>query len=93
MVNNLIKAMEDKELNAKYDGYSSCPVFVGDGKLMLIEFKYGNVGMETFSSDIQLKPNQVFYQMKKHVFPRVYFDHMTKGRWFGKSSFFKPNYH
>lgn len=40
--------MENKELKAKYDGYSSCPVFVGDSKLMLIEFKYDNLPAETF---------------------------------------------
>ena len=24
----------------KYDGYSSCPIYVGDKKLMLVEFNY-----------------------------------------------------
>ena len=50
VVNNLIKTLEGRELNAFYDGYSSCPVFVGDSKLLLIEFKYGNVAHETFSA-------------------------------------------
>jgi hypothetical protein len=36
---------------AKYDGYASCPLFVGDGKLMMIEFKYGGVADETFVQD------------------------------------------
>lgn len=36
-----------KELG-KYDGYASCPLFVGDGKLMMIEFKYGGIADETF---------------------------------------------
>ena len=34
-----------------YNGYSSCPLFVGDGKLMLVEFKYGGVSDETFLHD------------------------------------------
>ena len=41
--------LDKKELNAHYDGYQSCPVFTGDGKLMLIEFKYGAQSAETFS--------------------------------------------
>jgi len=35
--------------NSTYDGYASCPIFVGDKKLMLAEFKYGGVPAETFS--------------------------------------------
>jgi sulfide:quinone oxidoreductase len=42
IVHNLVKQMEGQYLNANYDGYSSCPMFVGDKKLMLIEFKYDN---------------------------------------------------
>jgi hypothetical protein len=34
-----------------YNGYSSFPLFVGDGKLMLVEFKYGGVSDETFLHD------------------------------------------
>jgi NADPH-dependent 2,4-dienoyl-CoA reductase/sulfur reductase-like enzyme len=49
LVHNLIQAKDKKDLTAKYDGYSSCPVFVGDGKLLLIEFKYGGVADETFT--------------------------------------------
>ena len=90
LVNNLIKAADEQPLNAAYDGYNSCPVFVGDDKLLLIEFKYGNVPSETFSGSWQLKPNHLFYQMKKEMFPRVYFDMMPKGRWFGKDACFKP---
>ena len=40
--------MENKDLNAKYNGYNSCPMFVGDKKLMMIEFKYENLPAETF---------------------------------------------
>lgn len=36
---------------AEYDGYNSCPLFVGDNKLMLIEFEYGNKSKTTFYAD------------------------------------------
>ena len=43
--------MEKRELNGKYYGYSSCPVFVGDNKLILIEFKYDQIPDETSNVD------------------------------------------
>ncbi len=30
-----------EKLPGNYDGYASCPLFVGNGKLLLAEFKYG----------------------------------------------------
>ena len=57
LVHNLIKQHEGQQLTGSYDGYQSCPLFVGDKKLMLIEFKYGNQPAETFSSSMQTEPN------------------------------------
>lgn len=42
VVNNIIRQMDKLYLNGSYNGYQSCPVFVGDKKLMMIEFKYEN---------------------------------------------------
>ena len=92
LVHNLVRALEKKDLNAHYDGYQSCPVFTGDGKLMLIEFKYGAQPAETFSDRYQTEPNEFFYFMKKEIFPHVYFNYMPKGRWFGKNAIFKPSF-
>ena len=90
LVHNLLKVLDNEKLSGTYDGYSSCPVFTGDGKLLLIEFKYNGVPAETFSGNIQVKPRSSFYYMKKEVFPRVYYDMMPQGRWFGKNMCFKP---
>ena len=38
-------------LPSEYEGYASCPLFTGDGKLMLAEFKYGGIVDETFFND------------------------------------------
>jgi eukaryotic sulfide quinone oxidoreductase len=62
-------------MNAKYEGYSSCPLFVGDKKLMLMEFKYGDQPNETFSNN-QQKPNWPFYMLKKHALPSAYWNYM-----------------
>ena len=74
-----------------YNGYSSCPLFVGDNKLMLMEFKYGAEADETFSTK-QDVPNKSFYWLKKHFFPYVYWQFMPQGKWFGKSGLSKPSY-
>lgn len=91
VVNNMLRQIESQGLNARYDGYQSCPVFTGDKNLMLIEFKYNNQPKETFYEG-QTEPNKTFYFMKKHIFPRVYFNLMPKGLWFGKNTVFKPKF-
>lgn len=42
MVHNMRRVMAGKAPNATYDGYASCPIVTGRGKLILAEFKYGN---------------------------------------------------
>jgi len=44
VVENLISLMEGKELKAKYNGYTVCPVITDIGKVMLAEFKWGPDG-------------------------------------------------
>lgn len=81
VVHNLLKEMALSEGGQKkYHGYSSCPVFVGDDKLMLIEFAYGAKAQTTFFKD-QTKPNHFFYRLKKNLFPAVYWNLMPRGLW------------
>lgn len=92
LVNNIIRQMDKKNLNGHYNGYQSCPIFVGDKKLMMIEFKYENQPNETFYSR-QTEPNHFFYYLKKEVFPRVYFNLVPKGLWYGRNGIFKPKFY
>ena len=64
--------------SASYSGYSSCPLFVGDRKLMLLEFKYGDTADETFSNKQEV-PNAFFFWLKKAFFPFVYWRYMPSG--------------
>ena len=48
VVHNIQRALEKQSINAKYHGYSSCPLYTGDKKLMLMEFKYGGIPDESF---------------------------------------------
>ena len=73
-------------LPSEYEGYASCPLFVGDGKLMLAEFKYGGVVDETFFNN-QEKPRRIFYYIKKYFFPTVYWHAVPRGLWGGRKGF------
>lgn len=43
VVNNLVSAMEGKELNEYFDGYTVCPIKTGYGKIMMAEFNYEGI--------------------------------------------------
>lgn len=85
MVKNMLLAMDGKEPQSTYDGYTSCPLVTGYGKVMLAEFKYAGVPKETFGSILgdQAVPRRAFYYLKKDFFPWVYYQSMVKGTWGG----------
>ena len=81
-----ILAMIEKELitDMKYNGYSSCPLVTGYGKMVLAEFDYDN----KFTPDPKLKQMLVFdsskelwrmWILKKYVLPYLYWNKMMKG--------------
>ena len=75
---NILYAMNNEPLAAKYDGYSSCPIVTGYGSLILAEFDYDNYPVETFPFD-QSKERLSMYLMKKHMLPALYWNGMLKG--------------
>ncbi|KIW56520.1 hypothetical protein PV05_05178 [Exophiala xenobiotica] len=86
LVQNLVASMEGKEPEAKYDGYTSCPLLTEYGKVMLAEFKYGGVPKETFGNMLgidQATPRRAFYHLKKDFFPWIYQKSHVKGTWHG----------
>lgn len=91
LVNNLFKMIDGKPLNAKYYGYSSCPIFVGNNKLLLCEFKYDGVLDESFPN-LQNSPSRLLFLAKKYFFPRVYLHLIKRGWWFGRNLIFRPNF-
>ena len=64
---------------ARYDGYTSCPVVTGYGKLILAEFDYSKGPTETFPFD-QRKERRSMYLLKAYVLPRLYWNGMLRGR-------------
>ena len=79
VVNNILAAMANKAMPASYDGYTSCPLVTGYGKLVLAEFDYDNKPQETFPID-QSKERWSMYQLKREVLPRLYWNFILRGR-------------
>lgn len=86
VIDNIFKLMKEKEAdNASYNGYSSCPLITGYGKMILAEFDYDN----NFTPDPKLKQMLVFdsskehyrlWLLKKYVLPYLYWNKMLKGK-------------
>lgn len=74
--------MKGLPLDAKYDGYASCPLVTGVGKCILAEFDYNLTPLETFPFD-QNKESLLMYIMKKDAMPMLYWHLMLKGWWNG----------
>jgi sulfide:quinone oxidoreductase len=79
LVKNLLAYMEGKPLTASYNGYSSCPVVTGYGKLVLCEFDYNNKPTETFPFD-QSKERWTMYQLKRRILPWLYWHKILPGK-------------
>ncbi len=86
LVDNLLKLLNEKKVdNMTYDGYSSCPLVTGYGKMTLAEFDYkGN-----FTPDPKLKQMLIFdsdkehwrlWMLKKYGLPYLYWNKMLKGK-------------
>jgi sulfide:quinone oxidoreductase len=79
LVRNLLAAMSGKPCDAAYDGYTSCPVVTGYGRMVLAEFDYDNKPKESFPID-QSKERYSMWLLKTQVLPRLYWYGMLRGR-------------
>jgi sulfide:quinone oxidoreductase len=79
LVSNLAAAMQQRPLSASYDGYTSCPLVTGYGRLILAEFDYDLNPKETFPFD-QAKERLSMYLLKKYVMPHIYWQGLIAGR-------------
>lgn len=85
VVENISRLINNESLSSKeYNGYSSCPLVTGYGKMVLAEFDYeGN-----FTPDPKLKrmlisdsskEHRRLWWLKKYILPRLYWNKMLKG--------------
>ncbi len=79
VVANILSCLANLEPEARYDGYTSCPLVTGYKNLILAEFDYALKPQETFPFD-QSEERYSMYLFKKHVIPLLYWEGMLKGR-------------
>lgn len=81
VVNNLLQLMHDGEITdpKEYNGYASCPLVTGYGKLVLAEFDYNNEPDPSFSFDTS-QERYSMYALKAYGLPQMYWHGMLRGR-------------
>jgi sulfide:quinone oxidoreductase len=81
VVHNLRQLMEEGRISRPklYDGYSSCPLITGYGKLVLAEFDFDNRPLPSFPFDTT-QERYSMYAMKTYVLPEFYWNGMLRGR-------------
>jgi sulfide:quinone oxidoreductase len=80
LVENLMAVRRGLPLSARYDGYASCPLVTGYGRLVLAEFGYDGVILETMPFD-QSQERYSMWATKAYALPRMYWHGMLRGRW------------
>ena len=84
VVGNIYHLINNKQLDNKiYEGYSSCPLITGYGRMLLAEFKYNNVrdSDPLLSKFFNLtKPSWFMWILKKYILPFLYWNRMLRGK-------------
>ena len=76
---NVADLIAGKPMPKTYNGYTSCPLVTGYGRLILAEFDYDKQPDETFWFD-QSKERWSMYMLKKVGLPILYWSGMLRGR-------------
>lgn len=86
VIENIKRLNQSGKISDKtYNGYSSCPLVTGYGKMVLAEFDYDN----NFTPDPKLKQMLIFdsskqlkrlWWLKKYILPYLYWNKMLKGK-------------
>ncbi len=83
LVDHLLAEIKKRTSELSYDGYSSCPIVTGYGKMLLCEFDYDNKRQsDPFLSKIfdTTKDSWPMWILKKYGLPYLYWNQMMKGR-------------
>jgi sulfide:quinone oxidoreductase len=81
--NLLAQIKHEKQPEEQYEGYSSCPIVTGYGKMLLAEFKYDNIrdSDPIITKFIDTTKEQwSMWLLKKYGLPWMYWNLMLKGK-------------
>lgn len=81
VVHNLLSLIKNGVIKepVSYNGYGSCPLVTGYGKLVLAEFDYDNNPTPSFPFINQAKEHYSMWLMKKYALPFMYWNMMLRG--------------
>jgi sulfide:quinone oxidoreductase len=82
VVKNLLASVEAKSssLPDKYNGYTSCPLITGYGKIVLAEFDHDNKFLPTFPLD-PTKERYSMWLLIRYIMPWFYWNRILKGKY------------
>lgn len=80
VVENLRLAMGQRPLTPGYDGYASCPLVTGYGKLILAEFDYEGTPVPSIPFIDTKRERWSMYMLKRWGLPWMYWNLMLRGR-------------
>jgi len=80
LVHNLLAVMEGKALDARYDGYASCPLVTSYDSLLLAEFDYDGKPAPSIPLIDTQKERYDMYLLKRYGLPWMYWNLMLRGR-------------
>jgi len=76
---NVRAVLDGRPLTERYDGYSSCPIVTGYGKLVLAEFDYSGRPHPTIPFIDTARERTDMYYLKRYGLPLLYWYGMLKG--------------
>jgi len=79
LVENLLAHKAGKTMTGIYNGYTSCPLVTGYGRLIMAEFDYDGNPMESFPFN-QAQERYSMYALKAYMLPDMYWNGMLRGR-------------
>lgn len=79
LVENLLHVMAGRPATAQYDGYASCPLTTGYGKLLLAEFDYEGKPTPSIPLINAFQERYDMWLLKKYGLPRLYWNMMLRG--------------
>ena len=78
LVANLLAQLDGQPLEARYDGYSCCPLITGYGKVIMAEFNYEQQPVPSFPLD-PTEERWSMWVVKKNLLPWLYWNRMLRG--------------
>lgn len=79
VVENVLARLAGEPPTATYDGYSSCPIVTGEGKMLLAEFDYSMTHHKTVPFIDTVQERRDMWYLKRYGLPALYWNLMLKG--------------